>query len=174
MNKHIVIVGGGAIGCATAYFLTRDPNFTGSVTVIERDPTYKTASSALSASSIRQQFSTPVNIALSSFGFDFIQNAEENLSVGEDRPALSLHEGGYLVLASPERRAALEVIFAIQRGENAPVILLEPEEIQQRFPQILPPRQRQSLDLGDLLWVDPSNAAIQQLQDQRSLLLEPL
>ena len=68
MSQTIVILGGGAMGSATAYFLTRDPAFTGKVIVLERDPSYKQASSALSASSIRQQFSTPLNIALSRFG----------------------------------------------------------------------------------------------------------
>jgi FAD-dependent oxidoreductase domain-containing protein 1 len=60
----VLIIGGGVIGCAIAFNLVSlDP--TASVIVVERDPTYKTASSALSASSIRQQFSTPVNVAMS-------------------------------------------------------------------------------------------------------------
>ena len=49
----IAIIGGGAIGSAIAYFLTQmapeQP-----VVVVERDPSYARASSALSASSIRQ------------------------------------------------------------------------------------------------------------------------
>lgn len=51
-----MIVGGGVMGSATAFFLLSDPGFTGRVTVVEKDPTYRFASSALSASSIRQQF----------------------------------------------------------------------------------------------------------------------
>ena len=51
----VLIVGGGAVGSSIAYHLKSDPNFTGSVAVAERDPTYARASSALSASSIRQQ-----------------------------------------------------------------------------------------------------------------------
>ena len=46
------------MGSSLAYHLKSDRNFTGEVVVVERDPTYARASSALSASSIRQQFST--------------------------------------------------------------------------------------------------------------------
>ena len=56
---RVAIIGGGAIGSAVAYWLTADPAFAGEVVVVERDPAYRAASSALSASSIRQQFSTP-------------------------------------------------------------------------------------------------------------------
>ncbi len=132
-TQEIVIIGGGAIGCSIAYFLKSDPQFTGRVTLVERDPTYKHASSALSASSIRQQFSTPVNIALSRFGFDFLQYAPDVLAVGDDKPALALHEGGYLVMAGPNGGDILKAVHAIQTKENAPVILLNPEELAQRF-----------------------------------------
>jgi glycine/D-amino acid oxidase-like deaminating enzyme len=64
MVEHsVVIVGGGVMGAAVACFLARDHGI--AATVVERDPSWQRASSALSASSIRQQFSTPVNIALS-------------------------------------------------------------------------------------------------------------
>ena len=66
-----MIVGGGVIGAATACFLARDHH--AAVTVLERDPSYRQASSALSASSIRQQFSTPINIALSQASLAFLR-----------------------------------------------------------------------------------------------------
>jgi glycine/D-amino acid oxidase-like deaminating enzyme len=60
----VVIIGGGVVGSAVATFLAAmRPGWR--VIVIERDPTYEFASSALSASSIRQQFSSPINIAIS-------------------------------------------------------------------------------------------------------------
>ncbi|HTR87693.1 MAG TPA: FAD-dependent oxidoreductase, partial [Reyranella sp.] len=77
----VVIIGGGAMGSSIAYHLKSDRQFSGSVTVVERDPTYARASSALSASSIRQQFSTPLNIHLSRFGIGFLRRAPETLGV---------------------------------------------------------------------------------------------
>src|SRR5262245_1270282 len=59
---RVAIVGGGVMGSSIAWHLRSDRDFAGEVTVIERDPSYARASSALSASSIRQQFSTPLNI----------------------------------------------------------------------------------------------------------------
>src|SRR6185295_1571284 len=80
-RADVVIVGGGVMGSAVAFFLRADPGFAGSVTVIERDPTYRFASSALSASSIRQQFSTPLNIRLSLFGIGFLREVGRWLAV---------------------------------------------------------------------------------------------
>lgn len=62
MSK-VTLIGGGVMGAATACFLARDHG--ADVTVVERDPSYARASSSLSLSSIRQQFSQPANIALS-------------------------------------------------------------------------------------------------------------
>jgi hypothetical protein len=68
------------MGSALAYWLTRlDPNL--GVVVIERDPTYSTASSALSAASIRQQFTTPVNIRICQASIGFLRQADELLEV---------------------------------------------------------------------------------------------
>jgi glycine/D-amino acid oxidase-like deaminating enzyme len=78
VSSKVVIVGGGVIGSSIAYFLRlADPSV--SVTVIERDPTYARSSSALSAASIRQQFSTPLSIQMSLFGIEFLRSIGERL-----------------------------------------------------------------------------------------------
>src|ERR1700744_3123054 len=105
----VLVVGGGAMGSSVAWHLASDPGFTGSITVIERDPTYARASSALSASSIRQQFSTPLNIRLSRCGIDFLRRAPELLGID-----LGLKEPGYLFLASPAGEAVLRANNAVQ------------------------------------------------------------
>ncbi len=129
----VAIIGGGAIGSAIAFFLL-EKGFGGRLAVIERDPSYRFASSALSASSIRQQFSTPVNIALSRFGIDFLRQAGDRLAIGDDRPVIGLKEAGYLFLASPEGLSILDKNHLVQRAAGADVALLPPPKLEARFP----------------------------------------
>lgn len=132
MQASVVIVGGGVMGAATACFLARDHGVP--ATVIERDPTYARASSALSASSIRQQFSTPVNIALSQWSMGFLRRLGDELAVADEPPAISLVEAGYLYLATPAGAQALRANHAVQQAAGADVALLAPEALRQRFP----------------------------------------
>jgi FAD-dependent oxidoreductase domain-containing protein 1 len=127
--SDVVIIGGGVMGSSIAWHLKSDPAFTGKVTVIERDPSYARASSALSASSIRQQFSTPLNIHLSRYGIGFLRRAHEVLGVD-----LGLKEPGYLFLASKAGEAVLRANHAIQKGEGCAVELLDAAALVQRFP----------------------------------------
>lgn len=120
MSSQIVIVGGGVIGSSIAYFLrATDP--TVAVTVIERDPSYAKSSSALSAASIRQQFSTPLSIEMSLFGIEFLRTLGERLEVDGNRPSIDLHEGGYLFLATPAGDATLRENHALQTRLGADI-----------------------------------------------------
>ncbi|MDH5286318.1 MAG: FAD-binding oxidoreductase [Betaproteobacteria bacterium] len=134
-SPHVVVVGGGVIGSAIACFTLRDRAFTGRVTVIERDPTYARASSALSASSIRQQFGTAVNVAIGRYGIEFLRAAAEELAVDGDRPQLGLVEPGYLYLAaSAEGAATLRRNHAVQAAQGAEIALLDRAALRARFP----------------------------------------
>ena len=145
MCSDVAIIGGGIMGSALAYWLTRlDRSL--SVVVIERDPTYATASSALSAASIRQQFTTPVNIHLSQASLRFLREAGEHLEVDGDRPDVGLHEGGYLYLAGAFGAPTLIQAHAIQRAHGADVSLLEPGALAARFPWL----QVSDIALGSL------------------------
>jgi glycine/D-amino acid oxidase-like deaminating enzyme len=131
----VAIVGGGVIGNAIAYFLLEDPGFVGTVAVIERDPSYRRASSALSASAIRQQFSTPENIRMSRFGVEFLRDIDRRLAVDEgERLDIGLTEGGYLFLATAEHEPVMRENHAVQRTEGADVVLLTPDQMAERFP----------------------------------------
>src|SRR4051812_34574999 len=108
-EKHdVVIAGGGVIGSAIAYFLKGWVEFPGSVVVVEKDPTYAQASTPRSAGGIRQQFSTPENIAMSLFGAGFVKSAGEYLEVGAERPDIRFVEQGYLFLATSAGMAVLQ------------------------------------------------------------------
>src|SRR5947209_7418993 len=127
----VLVVGGGAMGSSVAWHLASDSRFTGSIVVVERDPTYARASSALSASSIRQQFSTPLNIHLSRYGIGFLRQARRMLGVD-----LGLKEPGYLFLASDAGEAVMRANHAIQTAEGCSVELLDPVALRGRFPWI--------------------------------------
>jgi len=123
----VVIAGGGVMGSACAYFLHTNPQFHGSITVVEPDPTYVNAASARSASSIRRQFSTPINIALSTFGLEFLRAAPLRSHVG-------LVESSYLYLATHAGKAALEQRCTLQRASGVPVTLHDAAQLAQRYP----------------------------------------
>ena len=127
-----MIVGGGVIGAACACFLARDHQI--DVTVLERDPSYARASSALSASSIRQQFSTPINIALSQASLAFLRRVGDELAVNGARPELGLVEAGYLYLASAAGAAQLQQNHVVQRANGADIELFDAATLQARWP----------------------------------------
>ncbi len=127
----VVIVGGAIIGSAVAYFLTADEGFHGRVLVIEKDPSYQDCSTTRSLASIRQQFSTPVNIHLSQFGVEFLRSVKDRLGADVE---VSFRESGYLLLASQPGKAILERNARVQTQQGADVCLLGPAELQVRFP----------------------------------------
>jgi FAD-dependent oxidoreductase domain-containing protein 1 len=112
---RVVIVGGGAVGAAVAYFLVSEPTFRGSVTILEPDPSYRYAATARSAGSIRQQFSTPLNIAMSAFGMQFLREAGARLGSAQEPVDVGLVPSTYLQLATAAGEAALDAAVRGQR-----------------------------------------------------------
>ena len=133
MKADVAIIGGGIMGSALAYWLTRlDPNI--AVAVIERDPAYAQASSSLSAASIRQQFTTAVNIRISQASIGFLRQADELLEVEGSSVDIGLKERGYLYLAPASGLESLRRAHVIQRELGAAVALLTAAELAARFP----------------------------------------
>ena len=130
----VAIVGGAVTGSSIACHLAMDPDWRGSVLVVEKDPSYARCASALSAASIRQQFSTAVNIEISLYGIAFLREIGSRLEAGGERPAIDLHEGGYLFLATPDKRSILEENHALQARLGADIAFLEPDALAARFP----------------------------------------
>jgi glycine/D-amino acid oxidase-like deaminating enzyme len=133
-SPGILIVGGGVIGSAAACFLARDHG--AGALVLERDPSYRVASSALSASSIRQQFSTEINIRLSQQSISFMRRIGEELEVDGEQPQIGLTEPGYLFLATSAGLPTLTSNHEVQMRCGADIALLTPAEVKARFPWI--------------------------------------
>lgn len=133
-NYDVVIAGGAIIGSSIAYFLTRQPGFKGRVLVVEKDPTYLNSSTVRSASSIRQQFSTAINIHISKFGIEFLRQANDLLAVDGESPGIQFFERGYLLLGNQETLPTLRERVAFQQSQGVAAVILSPEQILQKFP----------------------------------------
>ncbi|NHB78311.1 NAD(P)/FAD-dependent oxidoreductase [Rhodobacter calidifons] len=133
-SYDVVIIGGAIMGSSTAWWLTQ-MGFPGRVLVVERDPSYERAATALSFSCIRQQFSTELNIRISQFGAEFVQSLRARMG-GDDRiPALKIQNFGYLYLAdTPAFADVLRANQAVQAAAGAGTRLLSAEEIAAEYP----------------------------------------
>ncbi|SMX22005.1 NAD(P)/FAD-dependent oxidoreductase [Boseongicola aestuarii] len=134
-SYDVVIIGGAIMGSSVAWWLTKNPDFDGSVLVVERDPSIEKASTAHTNSCIRQQFSTELNVRISQFGADFINNVREFMGGDERVPNLKIHSFGYLYLAdTPAFADTLRANLKVQHTCGAATELLDPDEIKTRYP----------------------------------------
>jgi glycine/D-amino acid oxidase-like deaminating enzyme len=133
-SYDIVIVGGAMLGSSTAWFLSENPDFKGSVLVVERDPSYEFSATAHTNSCIRQQFSAEINVRVSQFGVDFIKNFKTYMR-DPSVPQPTIRCFGYLYLAaSPEFAAALKKVQQIQAACGAGTKHMSRNEIAAAYP----------------------------------------
>jgi len=128
-QADVVIVGGAVMGASTAWHLACALQSRARVVVLEKDFSYARSATALSVTSIRQQFSCAVNIRASLYGLAFIRAARATF--GAD---FGFHEHGYLFLASDAGRAALAENLATQHAAGADIVWHEPQDLAARFP----------------------------------------
>lgn len=135
MNESydVVIIGGAVMGSSAAFWLSRMDNSL-RILVVEPDPSYAKSSTALSVASIRQQFTTAVNVEISRFGIDFIRNIEGYLGQGGEVSSLGFQENGYLFLAGSDSSVhAMSNACSMQRQHGARTELLDPAALKQKF-----------------------------------------
>ncbi len=109
----VIIVGGAMYGSSVAWFTANNPDFDGSILVVERDPTYEFTSTAHTNSCMRQQFSRELNVRISQFAADFVKNFREYFG-GDDRvPNIPIQSYGYMYLA--DNKGFDEVLIESQK-----------------------------------------------------------
>ena len=126
----VVIAGGAIMGSCVAWFL-REEGFTGSILIVEPDPSYAHSATTLSAASIRQQFSLAENVLLSRFGYEFIVGLADRFGADCD---VGFIERGYLVLASEAGWPTLRANHVTQDECGAPIDLMDRDALGRRFP----------------------------------------
>ncbi len=128
----VAIIGGGVMGSSVAYHLLRaEPKI--KVVVIERDPTYTQASSALSLGGIRVQFSLKENILMSLHALERIKKFGEEMAVKDEEPFLNFRQEGYLFLIDSQGRDAALESLNLQKQLGAEAEWWPLEKIKEKF-----------------------------------------
>jgi len=123
------------MGSSSAWFLSDNDDFNGSVLVVERDPSYEFASTSHTNSCVRQQFSEELNIRISQFTADFVKNIQEYMGGDDDIPKLGIQSYGYMYLADTEDFAnVLRENQQVQLAAGAATQLMTPDQIKQNYP----------------------------------------
>ncbi|MEP0521456.1 MAG: FAD-binding oxidoreductase [Hyphomicrobiales bacterium] len=134
-NYDVVIVGGAMYGSSVAWFLSSNPDFDGSILVVEQDPTYEFTSTAHTNSCMRQQFSNEINVRMSQFAAEFVKNFQHYMNDDPRVPQLSIHSFGYMYLADNETFAnVLRDCQKLQVACGAGTKFMTREEIYRDYP----------------------------------------
>ncbi len=129
----VLLVGGGIMGCATAYYLLNaDPSLR--VAIVEKDPTYAYSSTTLSDGNTRLQFNLKENILMSVYGLEVLENFAASMDVDGELPDVAFRQQGNLFLVDQAGREEAEAGLALQQSLGCQVSWLEPEEIGRYFP----------------------------------------
>lgn len=171
MRKDVVVIGGGAIGAAAAYYLRKHPR-AGSVALIERDSGYAFASTPRASGGVRRLFSLPENIALSNFSIPQYETFATDMAVDGVAAHVDFRKGGYLFIVPPASVGVLTANFELQRRSGVAVELLDRAQLQARFPSM----RVDGLGAGVLSpedgWLDPHGVLQGYRRKARSLGVE--
>lgn len=132
-SYDVLIVGGGVMGCATAYYLLQaDPQL--SVAILEMDATYAKASTPLSDGNTRIQFNIKENIQMSQYGLTVLQDFAETMRVDDERPDPAFRQQGNLFVLDEASRDEGYEGLCLQQQLGCNVDWLTPAEVQQHYP----------------------------------------
>ena len=134
-SYDVVLVGGAMYGSSVSWFLSNNPDFDGSILVVEKDPTYEFTSTAHTNSCMRQQFSNELNVRISQFAADFVKNHREYHGGDERVPNIPIQSYGYMYLA--DNAAFAEVLKegqAVQQECGAGTKHMTAAEIKRDYP----------------------------------------
>lgn len=151
----VAIIGGGATGCAAAYFLKRAG--VAKVCVIEPDPTYSKAATPLATGGCRRLFGREENIRMSQFSIDFFKDFARHVGVDGAAPDVQWRQGGYLFIVGPGHDRVLQEQHATQRSLGAGTELLDEAALAARFPWMKTDDLALGLFSPEDGWLDPNS-----------------
>jgi len=119
-TADFIIIGGGIIGCSTAYNLARLG--AGDVVVLERD-SICSGGTAKSCAIVRTHYSIQTNLVHAVESLNIFANFDD--AVGGD---VGWRRTGYLILGPEEHREAMQSVFRAQNAYGIDTATLSPEE----------------------------------------------
>lgn len=173
MKTDILIIGGGAIGSAVAYFVKLQSPGT-AVAVVERDPTYGFASTPRASGGVRRLFSLPENIELSNFGIPFFEDFPDTMAVDGVKAEIGLKKNGYLFIVPPSARDMLKRNLETELSLGCNVVWLEPEELKHKFPSMNVEDLGAAVHSPDDGWLDPHSVLMGLRKKAKSMGVEYL
>jgi FAD-dependent oxidoreductase domain-containing protein 1 len=142
---EVVIIGGGAIGSATAGFL-RQTDAAPEVVVLEPDPAYTKAATTQASGGIRRLFTCPENVAMSKYTRTVIDRWQEfvtgtggaaSTATEPQVPDLAWTQNGYLFIVGDKTAAARAAALPVAlEAQGVPARWLTPAQIAEGFPLI--------------------------------------
>jgi sarcosine oxidase subunit beta len=155
-TADVVVIGGGIVGCATAFFAARAGL---QVVVLERRAALATLTTPASTGAFRLQFDNPEEIELVREGVDLFAAFAER--TGLDGWDLGLRRQGYLFAARTEasHERARRLVERQHGWGLTDVELLDGDEARRRFPHLGPDVIGARYRAGDG-WLDPRRLAL--------------
>jgi glycine/D-amino acid oxidase-like deaminating enzyme len=132
-NYDIIIVGGGIMGSSTAYHLMKNDDRL-NLAVVERDPTYERASTALSMVNARIQFSLKQNVQISKYAFEVLDQFDEEMIVEGEKPSIRYRHEGNLFIVDEQDKGEAEKAVEMQKALDCQVEWWSNEKVKQHYP----------------------------------------
>src|SRR6202162_5886380 len=151
-TADLVVIGGGIIGCATAFFAQRAGLKT---IVLEKRPALATLTTPVATGAFRLQFDNAEEVELVRESVAFFDDLQSRVDVG------LRHQGYLFVAGTPEGARAQAELVAAQRGWGlTDVELLDGAQARRRFPYLAPDIVNARFRQGDG-WLEPRRLALE-------------
>jgi len=128
--SNIVVIGAGIVGCSIAYNLAKKG--AKGIVVLEKEDYIAKGSTGLSASGIRAQFSSEINIKLSLESMKILEGFEQDTGINPEFK----HIGYLFLISSQDKLAIFKKANELYRKFGMEVDLLSPEEVNKRYPHL--------------------------------------
>ena len=155
-TADVVVIGGGVVGCATAFFAARAGM---RAVVLERRAALATLTTPASTGAFRLQFDNPEEIATVREGIDFFDAFADR--TGLDGWDLGLRHGGYLFCSLTDATAerAMRLVERQRSWGLTDVERLSGDEVRARWPWLGPDVRAARYRAADG-WLDPKRLAV--------------